>query len=69
MTRDQIIEAVLSASAWEECQGAQRMLALWMAAHPEDIGMLDAGESLSMTMEGLEPPVDTNSLQTSEAAA
>ncbi len=54
MNRDQVIESILSAGTWEECQKAQDLLAQWMQAHPEDIGMLDAGETLMMTMDGLE---------------
>jgi len=55
MDRSQVIDTLLSASTWEECRKAQDILAQWMKAHPEDLAMLDAGESLEMTLDGLSP--------------
>lgn len=55
MEREKVIDIVLNASTWEECQQARNMLSEWMQTHPDDWSMLDAGEALEMTMDGLEP--------------
>ena len=55
MDREKVIETVLSASTYEECRRAEQILQAWMQAHPDDLAMLDAGESLAMTLEGLKP--------------
>jgi len=49
-----VIDSVLSAGTIEECRRAQELLAEWMRNHPNDLSMLDAGEALEMTMDGLE---------------
>ena len=56
MNREQVINIVLNASGWQGCQRAKRVLSEWMQTHPNDWGMLDAGEALEMSLEGLEPP-------------
>lgn len=56
MTRDQVIHAVLRAITWEQLQEAEEMLRQWMADHPNDWAMLDVGEVLTMSKEGLEMP-------------
>ncbi len=57
MEREQVIDIVLNASSWEQCQQAKRILCDWMKQNPDDWGMLDVGEALEMTMDGLEPPI------------
>lgn len=48
MEREQIITQVLSATSAEECRRAEVLIRGWMAVHPNDFGMLDAGEQLAM---------------------
>jgi len=48
MEREQIVMQVLSAATAEECQRAKSLIRDWMARHPGDYGMLDAGEQLAM---------------------
>lgn len=48
MEREQIITQVLSATSDEECRRAEVLIRNWMAVHPDDFGMLDAGEQLAM---------------------
>ena len=57
MEREQVIDIVLNASTWGECQQAHNVLSEWMQTHPDDWSMLDSGEALEMTRDGLEPPL------------
>ena len=54
MTRDEVIELVLTARSWEECLAAEEALLTWMSQHPNDYGVLDAGEQLTMIKEAIQ---------------
>ncbi len=52
MSREQVINQVLSARTFQECEQAKSMIIAWMQEHPRDFGMLDAGEQVEMILDG-----------------
>lgn len=52
MGRDALIVTVLNASTSEQCGQAEQLIIAWMREHPNDFGILDAGEQVAMIMDG-----------------
>ncbi len=50
--RDLLIVTVLNASTLEQCNGAKELIIAWMKTHPNDFGILDAGEQVAMLLDG-----------------
>jgi hypothetical protein len=56
MSRDAVLDLVLSARTVEECAHARRVLSDWATAHPHDTGILWAGEQLALVSAGADLP-------------
>ena len=52
MQRKQVVDQVLSARTFHECEEAKNLIIAWMQEHPKDFGMLDAGEQVEMILDG-----------------
>ena len=52
MQREQVVDQVLSARTFRECEEAKNLIIAWMQEHPKDFGMLDAGEQVAMILDG-----------------
>ncbi len=53
MERQEVIEQVLDATTWDEIESASKLLDCWLLAHPDDLGMEDGYEQLSLLRSGL----------------
>ena len=67
--RDQIIAEVISANTQERCLKAEALMAAWMKDHPNDFGMLDAGEQLAMMSERYDVTADVSARCSADFAA
>ena len=62
--RERIIDLALTARTFTEVSEAERCLRVYMASHPEDRSIADAGEPLALRRMGLEEDI----LQSEQAA-
>jgi len=51
--RERLITQMLAATSEEEIAAARRAQEMWLAANPDDFGVLEAGEALSYAEEAL----------------
>lgn len=67
--RDEIIAEVISANTQERCLKAEALMVGWMKDHPNDFGMLDAGEQLAMMSERYDLAADESARRSADFTA